>query len=148
MEKRKLIAGVALLMLYFSSYCALRLTKYFVRQEFVTFGCPDRIREKYADDPGPNKDGHISYSFDSERNQIGCGRIQKIEKRFAEVIMLPVFRPVGELEMYIRGFNSPILYVHKIVSEFERYDSDANKVYFPRAVLTEKFPVRRKDQTF
>ena len=76
-KKRILLVAVTTLLLYSGSYCVLRLSKYFVRQEFITFGCPDRIREKYPDDARPIKDGYTSYSFESKRNQIGCGRIQK-----------------------------------------------------------------------
>ena len=147
-KNRKLLVGVAILLLYPATYSVLRLTKYFVRQQFVTFGCPSHIREKYSDDAGPVKDGHTSYSFESERNQIGCGRIQKDFTRFGEPILLPLFSPLGEAEMRIRGFNDPELQVFKHVAEFERYGSDSNKVYFHRQSLIDQIPISREDQTF
>ena len=148
MKKRILLIGVAALLLYSGSYCVLRLVKYFVRQEFVTFGCSDHIREKYPDDAGPIKDGYTSYSFESERNQIGCGRIQKGSSRFGETILVPVFSPLGELEMRVRGFNDSQLRILKYVAGFERYTSESNKVYFHRESLVDEITVGRNDQTF
>ena len=101
-KKRILLVGIVALLLYPETYCVLRLSKYFVRQQFVTFGCGESIRQKYPDDAGPIQDGPESYSFGSERNQIGCGRIQKTSVRFGESVFLPVFTPLGEMEMHIR----------------------------------------------
>ncbi len=105
-----------------------------------------RIREKYLDDPGPARDGHISYSFDSDRNQIGCGRIQKDSVRFGETVLLPIYNPLGELEMRIRGFNHSKMRVTKRAAEFERYDSSSNKVYFLQQTAVDKLTVSRNDQ--
>jgi hypothetical protein len=147
-KKRILLVGIAALLLYPCSYVALRLTKYFVRQQFVTFGCSESIREKHPDDSGPVQDGYTSYSFESDRNQIGCGRIQKDSARFGEPVLLPIFTPLGEMEMSLRGFTDSKLQVLKSVAEFERYDSESNKVYYHRQSLLDEITVARKDQTF
>ena len=38
---------VAVSLLYAGAYCLLRITTYFVRQEFITFGCSETIRHQY-----------------------------------------------------------------------------------------------------
>ena len=149
-KKRKIliIVVLALPLVYAGTYCALRLTKYFVRQEFVTFSCNAHIRAKYPDDVGAISEGHTSYEFESERNQIGCGRIQKQTNRLGESVLLPLYHALGELEMRIRGFNKSTMYVRKYVAEFERLDSESNKVYFARPSVSDKFVVSRNEQTF
>ncbi len=149
MKKSKiLLVGLVVALMYPACYSVLRLSKYFVRQKFVTFVCPVHIRDKYPDDARPIQDGYTSYSFESERNQIGCGSIQKNHLRFGEAIILPVFRPLGEIEMRIRGFTHSEMLVLMYVAEFERYGSDSNKVYFHRESLVDRIPISRKDQTF
>ncbi len=143
-----LLFGVVAVLLYPTTYCVLRLTKYFVRQQFVTFGCPDHIREKYSDDAKPIKEGYISYSFESERNQIGCCRIQKKYIRFGEPILLPLFSPLREAEMRIRGFNTSRMQIWKGVAEFERYNSASNRVYFHRYSLVDEIVISRNEQKF
>jgi hypothetical protein len=147
-KKQILLVGIGALLLYLGTYCVLRLNKYFVRQQFVTFDCDKSIRQKYPDDAGPLQDGHKSYSFESERNQIGCGQIQKTSVCFAESFLLPIFTPLGEMEMNIRGFNDSKLEVYKSVAEFERYDSKSNKVFYLRQSLVNEISIRRKDQKF
>jgi hypothetical protein len=148
-RKRIVIAGMcALLFIYVGSYCVLRLAKYFVRQEFLSEGCSKQIRDRYPDDKGPVRDGYTSYSFASERNQIGCGRIQKNCSKCGENILVPVFRPLGEVEMYVRGFGKVKMEVLKNIAEFERYDSKSNKVYYHRESIMDQFAVSRHDQTF
>jgi hypothetical protein len=144
--KIAIIVSVALPLLYVGTYCTLRLTKYFVRQEFLTFGCGKAIRLQYPDDAGPIKEGHTSYTFESERNQIGCGRIQKQTTRPGETILLSIHYPLGELEMYIRGFNTSTMHVLKSVAVFERLDSDGDKVYFGNQSTVDEFVVSRKEQ--
>jgi hypothetical protein len=151
MKKRRKIAiivAIALPLLYAGTYCTLRIKKYFVRQEFLTFNCRESIRTKYPNDAGSIKEGHTSYAFESERNQIGCGRIQKRTSRLGESILLPLYDPLGELEMRIRGFNRSTMYVRKYVEEFERFNSESNKVYFSRQSWADEFVVSRNEQTF
>ncbi len=149
-RKKLAVASLAAAAAYIGIYCLLRTTKYFVRQEFICFSCSGSaaryVREKYPDDPGKTREGHTSYGCESERNQIGCGRIQKDTPRLGEHILIPAFRPLGELEMRIRGFDTATMYVYRYVSEFERYNASSNKVYFPRMSLADKFPVSRRDQ--
>lgn len=146
--KKYLVCVLAFVFLYTGIYCALRLTKYFVRQEFITFNCSEKIQQKYPGDKGPVTEGYTTYQFESTRNQIGCGRIQKRETRFGENFILPVFYPLRELEMRIRGFNTSTMNVLKYVAEFERYNSNGGKVYFSRGSLVDGFTIDRKEQTF
>jgi hypothetical protein len=147
---RVFLAVAALLPIYVASYCALRVTRYFVRQQFLCFSCSpatrERIRRQYPDDTGEIRDGHTSYTCESERSQIGCGRIQDEEDRFGERLLVPLFRPLGELEMHVRGFGTSTLDVYKHVAEFERYDSEQRKVYFMRTSRVDRFEISRRDQ--
>ncbi len=145
--KKYIISVLIFIFLYTGSYCLLRLKKYFVRQEFVTFTCSEEIQQKYPSDTGSVVEGHVSYEFESYRNQIGCGRIQKREVRFAETFLRPVFYPISELEMRLRGFNSSTMRVLKYVAELERYTPDGKKVYFPRQSTVDEFTIDRKEQT-
>ena len=145
--KKYLAYILAFVFLYTGLYCILRLTKYLVHQEFITFTCSEEIRQQYPSDTGPLKEGYTTYEFESTRNQIGCGRIQKQQTRSAENIILPFFYPLRELEMRVRGFNSSTLNVMKYVSEFERYTTDGRKVYFPRSSLVNQFTIDRNKQT-
>ena len=138
----------AFLSFYTGSYCSLRLTKYLVHQNFITFMCSKEIQQKFQSDTGPVKDGYTSYEFESNRNQVGCGRIQKSESMFGEDFILPFFYPIAELEMRIRGFNSSTLHVNKYVAEFERYASNGNKVYFHRRTPVKQFTIDRSEQRF
>lgn len=135
-------------LLYTSSYCVLRLAKYFVRQEFITFGCSKEIQAKYPSYAGSVEEGYISYQCESHINQIGCGCIQKSETSFDETILLPMFWPLAEFEMYTRGFGTSTIYVYKTVLEFERYDSDKNKVYFPRTSVVQALSINRNNIIF
>lgn len=150
MKKKIAIIVAALLVLYAGAYCSLRLTKYFVRQQFLCFACSADmahiITDQYPDGPGPVRDGHTWYSYDSERNQIGCGRIQKDGRRFGEHLLLPLFWPLAELEMYVRGFGRSTMYIYRNVAEFERYDSEQRKVYYTRTSLIDQFQISRRDQ--
>ena len=143
-RKRIVITGaVLLLFLYIGSYCVLRLTRYLVRQEFLSERCSKQIRDNYPDDRGPVKDGYTWYSFESERNQIGCGRIQKDRVSFGESVLRPAFRPLAEMELQVRGFNRPSMWVHKNVAEFERYDAESNAVYYMRTVSSDQLRMDR-----
>ena len=146
--KKYLVCVLAFVFLYTGIYCALRLTKYFVRQEFITFNCSEKIQQKYPGDKGPVTEGYTTYQFESTRNQIGCGRIQKRETRFGENFILPFFYPIRELEMRIRGYNSSTLYVNKYVAGFERYTSNGKKVYFHRRTPVKQFTIDRNEQIF
>ena len=146
--KKYLVCALLVIFLYTGHYSILRITKYLVRQEFVTLTCSQEIQQKYTSDTGPVKEGHVSYEFESYRNQIGCGRIQKHEARFGENFILTFFYPLRELEMRIRGFNSSTLNVIKYVSEFERYTSNGNKAYFARSSLVSQFIIDRSEQRF
>ena len=82
-------------------------------------------------------------TVESERNQIGCGRVQKQGKRFAESALLLLFRPLGEGEMAVRGFNAAT------ISVFDNVDEPAgSEGTFTRTTLVTNYTVRRKDQSF
>jgi len=102
----------------------------------------------YPTDHGPITNGYTSYSFESQRNQIGCGRIQKKSTRFGETFLTPLFSPMGEMEMRIRGFNTAKMQILKSVAEFERYNSSSNRVYFHRQSLVDEIVVSRNEQKF
>ncbi len=116
MKWRKMLVVAALAIAgYGGTYCVLRLTKYFVRQDFACLSCSDSVMERIRREH-PNM-RHIS--VESQRNQVGCGRIQKDGRRFGEPVLLPLFRPLGELEMRVRGFNHSTLYVQGYVDGAE-----------------------------
>ncbi len=82
-------------------------------------------------------------TVESERNQIGCGKIQKQGKMFAESALLPLFRPLGEGEMVVRGFSVAT------ISVFDNVDEPAaSEGTYTRTTLVTNYTVRRKDQSF
>jgi len=136
--ERFLLVMAVVIVTYPGAYVVLRLSKYFVRQEFLSFGCSesvmDRLKTEYP--------AAVQLWTESERNQIGCGRIQKDKERFGEFLLLPVFRPLGELEMRVRGFN------HSTMSVFaDYYDSGVSPEGGPpRLELLTDLAVTREEQ--
>jgi hypothetical protein len=66
---------VVISVLYAGVYFSLRYLGALVRQEFITFGASDEIVKRYK---STNPDSE--FRFESDRVQIGVGRIQKQEK--------------------------------------------------------------------
>jgi hypothetical protein len=65
-KKKTLLFIVAVTLMYPATYGALRLTKYFVRQEFETYACSTRFRANYPDDDtGPVTEGYTTYACPS-----------------------------------------------------------------------------------
>ena len=60
--------------------------------------------------------------------------------------MIPLFRPLAELEMYVRGFGRTTMDVYRNVATFERYDAEQREVYFTRASLIDQLEISRRDQ--
>jgi len=113
--RKVLLVAASVLAAYGGTYCVLRLTKYFVRQEFACQSCSDSVMERIRREHPTLR--HIS--VESQRNQIGCGRIQKDGRRLGEPVLLPLFRPLGELEMRLRGFNHSTMHVQGYVNDGE-----------------------------
>jgi hypothetical protein len=134
------LAVAAILAAYIGLYAVLRLTRYFVRQEYLCISCsPAMMKRIQKDHPTPR--GVLT--VESERNQIGCGKIQKQGKRFAESALLPLFRPLGEGEMVVRGFSVAT------ISVFDNVDEPAaSEGTYTRTTLVTNYTVRRKDQSF
>jgi hypothetical protein len=135
-----MVAAVIVLVTYAGTYAVLRLGKYFIRQQFLCLGCsPSMMKRIQRDFPKPK--GLIQVA--SDRNQIGCGKIQKDEKRFGESILLPLFRPLGEVEMRLRGFNAVMIAVTDGVDE-----PAGSEGSFLRETLLTNYPATRRDQSF
>ncbi len=96
------------LSLYPASYLALRATRYLIHQDFLCLSVGQEtmtaLKRKF---PQAN-----SISVESERHQIGCGRVQKTKRRVGEAFVVPLFRPLSELEMHLRGYSTTALWVY------------------------------------
>ena len=121
---------LAVAVVYVSSYALLRISRYFVHQELTTFYPPSSVRREFVDDPFPTQEGNVFYEFFSTRNQIGCGHIQKPSSRLGEFILVPLYMPLAEVEMLLRGYGYAEWYIVKRVAVFERYDDAGEEVYY------------------
>ena len=138
MKKRQIVLILAAtLAAYVGVYATLRFTRYFVRQEFLCMSCSATLMQQIRKDHPAAR----AITVESERNQIGCGRIQKGGKRFAESVLLPLILPPGELEMILRGYSETI------VSAFDNVTEDAgSEGPYTRATLLGEYRVTRRDQ--
>jgi len=130
---RRCAVVLALVVLsYPVAYGALRVSRYFVRQEFACFSCPTPLmQELEAKFPHAHQ-----ISVVSEATRIGCGRVQKKRTYFAESFLLSVFAPMAKLELGLRGFNSTTLYVHDNVT-----DAPSAEGVYVRTILLAELPV-------
>lgn len=126
-----------LLVAYFGSYATLRLTRYFVLQEFYCLSCSDTLMQQIKKDYPAASEITVA----SMRNQIGCGRIQKEGKRIGEAVLVPLFRPLGELEMVIRGHSQVRISAYNNVT-----DETGSEGGYTRTTLLKEYKVTRRDQ--